>query len=510
MTSHSSIGGIPVQASLRRIQALTFAVACCIAWVHSAAAQGFSTAFLDRALAFNAPAVSRSALDVRNASTPLFKLAYNTGGATAVRYATRTGTSGAWSIDSSLTWPAADVGLAVNFNSPYTPHIAVALHTYSGYPDPWVGYASRSGSTWTYESILGRTSSPAADSVEGVVTVAITVSGTGVPSAAYCFRRQYSSSNELWVATRVGANNWSRVKVWEGDNELSDVGIKYDGVNFHVVGVDLVSGTALYFKGKTTWSAAETIASPYCSTIALGIDGLTPHVAYVKSGILYWAYRDASLGWQATELRPAPGSEGPRLISMAGTGSAPVIAYHGGAALDSVRVASKYAGGWSFRRAAELGLVSSPLSVGYYTASGTVRAQITRATFDGDSNPIYVMDSGTLFMPNDTRAQEAGDEDQPWVSDGSLATLEFAASPVVGAGARVVHASLVVREPGDLVVDLLDVTGRRVAGLRPGRLGTGTHSLDLTPRGDLAAGLYFLQARLDNGAVARAKLTVLR
>lgn len=97
---------------------------------------------------------SSSGMAVQNTSTPVWNVVYRS--MSWVRYAKRTGATGTWSIDSSLTGNPLAVAIEIASSSPFYPRIAMVSKA-SG--DPWVRYATNTGSSWSYETIVQRASS---------------------------------------------------------------------------------------------------------------------------------------------------------------------------------------------------------------------------------------------------------------------------------------------------------------------------------------------------------------
>jgi hypothetical protein len=94
-------------------------------------------------------------------------------------------------------------------------------------------------------------------------------------------------------------------------------------------------------------------------------------------------------------------------------------------------------------------------------------------------------------LPSGTAAME----------DGGVAVFALTGvSPNPSAGSRLsVAFTLPDGEPAKL--ELLDAAGRRVAGRGVGALGAGRHTVDLSPSGRLAPGIYLV--RLTQGAQVR-------
>jgi hypothetical protein len=59
-----------------------------------------------------------------------------------------------------------------------------------------------------------------------------------------------------------------------------------------------------------------------------------------------------------------------------------------------------------------------------------------------------------------------------------------------------------VSEPGDVSVDLLDVAGRRMVGIRPGWIAAGSHEAGLDPA-VLSPGVYFVKLRQGDATATR-------
>ncbi|MFN8586952.1 MAG: T9SS type A sorting domain-containing protein [Candidatus Eisenbacteria bacterium] len=482
------------------------AMAALLAWPGVAGAQGFTTAFVDRALSSFGADDAYFAFDVRNSSTPLFRLAYQAGAANSagIRYATKTGANGAWSIDSTITWTANNVGLAVGSSSPYTPHLVTDMGSGHASPDPWVGYLTRSGSTWTYESVLRRATG--VDTVASLKSCAIALSSGGVPTVAYSIKRASSSYYELWVVTRVSdpTDPWkNRIKVQQATESFTQVKVKVDGVgNPHIVYVGEVSGTLVYLNKATNWT--PEISATACSDPSLAMDGSTPHLAWNQAGRLLWGYRDATLGWVTSDLRDAYGAAHQN-IALAGSAATPLIAYQNN---DSLRVASRTVyGAWCFQRVAEA--MPTSVGVGFYNVSGQIKGQVLWAAEQSNATQAHLLSSGTVLQPNDTAPNPAGDTDE-WVTDGTWSEIAVTASASRLGGGALVRASVTLGTSGAVRVELLDVAGRRLATSENRGLARGTHAVELRPSGDVASGVYFVRAQLEGRGQATTKVIVVR
>lgn len=499
--------------SLTRSEGLAYGVGLSLVLLALSAgsphAQGFTSAFLDRSTFGD----NASSMVVRNVSTPTMHLAYFYGSSSTapLRYATRTGT-GAWAIDSSLTTEAqaGEASLAVVNSSPYAPHLALTNLNSSA---SWVTYATKSGSTWSYETVLPvKPAGTGADSVESVLSVAIALSSANVPTVAYCWKRRLGKW-ELWVATRQGANNWSREKVVVSTGSTDSYGavnLKMDtSGNLYVVWARTrpsVISAEFAKKSAGTWSF-ETIASGSLGQhVAMALDGTVAHAAYDSAGQLYWAVRDPSLGWQKTSLRPMGSTGGARTIALTGTAAAPLIAYQGD--VDSVRFASKTILGWNFQRVAQTTL-SPALSLGFYASGGANRPQIAYSATGATGVANYVA-SGTQFTNNDSRAHPAGDPDAGWIQDGHLPSIAFSGREAIAPGGRLLRFGVTLSAPTELSVELLDLAGRRIAGADLGHQGAGRLELSLPLEHEAASGIYFLTARNHDGASAHAKVALIR
>jgi len=155
------------------------------------------------------------------------------------------------------------------------------------------------------------------------------------------------------------------------------------------------------------------------------------------------------------------------------------------------------------------------------TSSGT--ASITPAgiiTRSGVSTGRGVLDAGKSVMvwtstwstvsPGTTEFEIALKTSNGVTDVPTEAGLGLSIDPVrpnpIRAGEVTVHFALPDAAPASL--DLLDVTGRRLAGREVGSLGAGRHTLDLAEGRRLAPGLYLI--RLQQGVSARMTKVVVR
>ncbi len=477
-----------------------------------ARAQGFTSATVH--YIYDSFGTAHNSLFVRNVSTPLYFLTYGTSGA-FWRYATRTGT-GAWAIDSTVTGSPDEVALVIPSASPFNPHVVLLDHEAG---TPWVQYATKTGSTWSYESIVPR---PAfGDTILTVYSVAIAISGI-TPSVLYSYRHT-NGSYRLAMATRGGDGVWTYERVRssdpvQGEQAMSQVNLRVTSApayhaSFVLANANPEAGCVAYStrSGGSGWTTEPVISGSalFLDALALAPSGI-PMIAYSKASTLYWASRQGPANWPQTNLGPMWDDVSPRGLSMVSDGGGfPLIAYVNSDG-DSIRFASKSTFGWNFQRVAPrlpFGVFSPPVSIGLYSSGGVGRPQIVYEK--GTSGPDFIMlASGQQLQTNSSSARPA-DGEVPWVQDGEIRAVRFTRTMSQTADKNLLRGALAVLDASEVTLEVLDLQGRRVAAHALGALTPGEHEVDMNVA-DLPTGVYFVTARLAGGAKATTKLAIVR
>jgi hypothetical protein len=425
-----------------------------------------------------------------------------------VFYGTKT-TGGAWSIDSTMASSNAwGVTLALQ-SSGEVPHIA-----YLNPADSTYGfvYATKVSGSWTTETILAL--DPTASPWGGPPSITLTSSSVPMVAMTYSIWEGDTLRQYIKVARRVSANNWSidQAVVRNGYPGFSDVNIKSPTGTPHLTFNDLATYVFKYATKSPNW-AIDSVGGPASQTAGQTlVVGSVPIVAYVDGNEqLVFAYRDPSLGWQKTSLRPAQ-----HLVSLVDVGSEYVIAY-ASRNLDSVRVASRNASGsWNYQRVAPWHMyppnpTDHPwLSVGGYSSGGSTTTHIAWANTSSAQNADfdeYDFATGVLTTNGNSRVQIAGDEDEPRrPASGGLSVVgsRFERNSAVAAVRMVITAST----PERVRASLFDVSGRSLASRPWEAIDAGVTSRNWEI-GNVKRGMYFLRVETTGGSSAVGKCVLL-
>ena len=416
-------------------------------------------------------------------------LAYERSANNWVRYATKT-SGGSWSIDSSLTGASAarDLSLAVN-TSTEVPHLGIICDS----PDSaWVRYATKSGGSWTIETVLAKTFG---DNVDNIGGISIALNGS-TPNIAYAVHR--NDSTIVYLSTRTGSNTWTPARVVAyAATTIEEIGLVYVS-STPTMAYSVVVGSYWNLvwgkKGSSTWSF-ETVDSTGGVYFGYANPNDVPQLAYYHNpeAQLYYAYRDnPNSTWIKTSLRPA--IETPIGMTVDGSNN-PYIVYTND---DSVRLASHANNHWNYQRVAEA--CDADASIGVVSGA-TKKAEIV---FQGGGcyTQIDHATGNVSCCANEEFPMELADE------VGVDLAIRAPAPGRIGSGG-VAEFTLTLPREETVELSLHDIAGRALARRASETLDAGVQRIHWAV-GSLAPGVYLVRAKLAGGAHVATTWVVLR
>ena len=374
---------------------------------------------------------------------------------------------GTWTVD-QLTTPAGPAkALPGETNIIWFSHASLALENeprvlYYKAPETEIWYARRESGTWTYERLS------ASGAAGGL---AFDRDGRG--HAVF-----YDQESGYRYAVE-GPSGWqTEAAPGAGPLEIDDAGRAH---------VAFLQGGARWARRNEAGWIEEVIEAGAIASVSLALDGAgEPHVSYSdESGRVRYARRDAGV-WAIETV--APNAGGGRTALALGAGGTPFIAYYD-VTTGEFCFARRESGAWT-REVIEPGYHAHETCSMAIDAAG--RPHI--AFYDGSSRRIRYATSNTpvtgVDLPDGTHG---------------FGVAGIGPNPLRAGGA--IDLALRLDAPRRITVELLDVSGRRVAAREPELVAAGTQRMSWAPQ-VAGAGIYFLDVRSDRGERRTARLVL--